>query len=426
MTTSGSIPGKLAALTAAAATAALLLGGCAVGPEDAVAVGEATPVETEGASHPTAAISAAEGRAYVAWVGMREGRYDVYLAAAEAEAERFGSPVRVNDVPGDASPHEQAPAQVATGPGGEVYVLWQNNTPIEGRRFPASDLRLAVSTDGGRSFAPAVTVNDDAGELPSSHTFHAMAVGGDGSVFVSWIDSREHDRARAAGLDESAIKGGPEIRIARSTDQGRTFSASVVVDTNSCPCCRTALAAGPDGSVYVAWRKIYDGDVRDIALARVDGGTLRVEPPVRIHADEWVFPGCPHAGPSLAFDEEGRLHAAWYTGREGRQGLWHAVSPDGGRSFGAPAAVLTGDWVPPSQVALALSEAGMWVGWEDRTAEPAVVRLSRVGDGGPLLKVGAAVGAGRAPALVGRNGAALIAWLDGEAVHARWARGAGR
>src|SRR5690606_29455167 len=138
------------------------------------------------------------GRGYVAWVGEGEYGFDVFVASAPAGEGTFGPPVRVNDLPGDAAPHEQAPAQVATGPGGEIYVLWQNNTVVEGRRFPASDLRFAASSNGGHTFTSTRTVNDDAGGLPSSHTFHDMVVAPDGTIVVSWIDSRDPDRAAAA------------------------------------------------------------------------------------------------------------------------------------------------------------------------------------------------------------------------------------
>src|SRR5690606_3442097 len=126
----------------------------------------------DSASNPTVAYDARVGRGYVAWVGLDAGRDAVFVAPITSAAnDDAPTPVRANDIPGDAAPHLQAPAQVAVGPEGNVYVLWQNNTPVEGRRFPASDLRLAVSEDGGRTFRAAITVNDDAGGPPSSHTF---------------------------------------------------------------------------------------------------------------------------------------------------------------------------------------------------------------------------------------------------------------
>jgi hypothetical protein len=55
------------------------------------------------------------------------------------------------------------------------------------------------------------------------------------------------------------------------------FREGVVVDRDVCPCCRTGPATGPDGSVYVVWRRIFEGGVRDIAIARsTDGGAIHV------------------------------------------------------------------------------------------------------------------------------------------------------
>ncbi len=409
--------------TIVACAVLLCSGGAAAG----VAAWRAAPLGAErtlaarDAGNPTAALDPRGGAGYVAWVSTARGTSDVYLARLDG-----GAPVRVNDVRGDAAPHEQAPAQVGVGPEGTVYVLWQNSREVPGRRFPASDLRLARSTDGGRTFAPAVTVNDDAGGLPSSHTFHDLRVGADGAVYVSWLDSRRRDayrasRPRATGghgghggepEDPAAPQG--EIRVSRSTDGGRTFGGEWVVDDGVCPCCRTSLALGPDGSVYVAWRKVFAGDVRDVVLARLAPGARAFGAPVRVHADGWVFPGCPHAGPSVAVDEAGRVHVAWYTGREGRQGLWHARSDDAGRSFAAPSAVLAGGWVPPSRASLAASGGEVWVAWDDRRSADGALSLARVGG-----RAAAVAAQGRSPALAAAGDRVVLAWLDRGTVRVR-------
>lgn len=384
---------------------ALSLGGCAEGAAGDPFAEPVTLVAT-GGSHPTAAITPA-GRVYTAWVGADR---NVWLRASDA-----GAAVRVNDVPGDAAPHAQAPAQVATGPDGAVYVVWHNETPVEGRRFPASDLRFARSGDGGRTFEPAITVNDDAGGTPTSHTFQDLLVTSDGTVVVSWIDSRgsEGDEAvhpghaaggpppdgepraaggpprdgqpHAAGGQPPPGDRGPEIRVARSTDGGRSFSASTVVSVDACPCCRTAMAAGPDGAVYLAWRHIFRGNVRDIVIARSTDGGIRFDAPRRVHEDGWVYDGCPHAGPSLAVTPEGTVHVAWYTGKEGAAGLFHAASTDGGETFGRPRSIESGQWVPPSTARLAVTGAGdVWLAWEDRRRDDPKVLVARVSaDGGP-------------------------------------------
>lgn len=410
-------------------------GACAGAEGSAPDVGPVTTVVAEGASNPTVALDPRTGTRYVAWVGTEGEVSNVYVARAEAGDTTYSDPVRVNNIPGDASPHEQAPAQVAVGPEGTAYVLWQNKTPVEWLPFGASDLRLARSTDGGRTWSPAITVNDDAGGPPARHTFHDLAVAPDGTVYVSWIDARKRDRVRgerarqSEGQVEHAAHAhggepGTEIRVARSTDRGRSFGPSVVLETNSCPCCRTAIATGPDGAVYVAWRKIYEGSVRDIVVARAAPGTLDFSEPVRVHDDEWVFPGCPHAGPSVAVDASGRVHVGWYTGKEGRQGLWYAVSEDRGQSFGEPIALLTDEWVPPSQIKLGAAGDRVWIAWDDRREEQARWFLARTDGAEGLERIEGAGEPGTLPAVAVADGRVAVAWLDGEAVRVRRVRGA--
>jgi len=429
MSTRVMIGGTVAAALLSVPLIAVARGGVA----GTVAVGEAVTVAEHAAGNPTAAADPRDGTGFVAWIATEGGVSNVLLARVGADG-RPGAAVRVNDRPGDAAPHEQAPAQVAVGPEGAVYLLWQNNTKVPGRRFPASDLRFARSVDGGRTFSPAVTVNDDAGGIPSSHTFHDLSVAPDGTVWVSWIDSRRKDAARAArpkpatppdaaghghghkhGMGDEDDLPPSEVRVAKSTDGGRTFGPSLVVDTAPCPCCRTTLAFGPDGAVYVGWRKEYGGDVRDVVVARLGAGEAAFSAPVRVHQDAWVFPACPHTGPSLAVDALGRVHVGWYTGREGRQGLWYARSDDGGRSFGAPVALVTGPDVPPSQVAVSADGDEVLAAWDDRAGQGGRrVALARITAEGRMVRMDGVQG--RIPALEAHRGGALLAWHDRQAV----------
>jgi hypothetical protein len=370
-------------------------------------------VATGDVSNPTLA-RAGDGTFYVAWVSTDRTGSNLWLASREPDG-LSRPPIRVNDRVDDAAPHLQAPPQVAAGPGAAVYVLWSNSTPVPGRRFPASDLRLARSDDGGRTFSPAISVNDDAGGPPAGHTFHNMAVADDGTIYVSWIDSRRrgpsgthHPNGPHTGTD-----GGSDIRVARSMDGGRTFGAGAIVDSAACPCCRTSLAVN-GWDVWVAWRKVFDGDVRDVVVAHSADGGVTFDPPVPVHRDGWVYPGCPHAGPALLRDGAGVLHVTWYTGAEGRRGLHHAISLDGGRTFEPPRPIQGNRPVPASLAALAWSGAAVWRVWEDKTGPEPAILLAEVG-GRP-----ARVGAGTAPAMVAGPEGPTVAWLGQGAVLLAW------
>jgi hypothetical protein len=415
--------GRLRTATTFTLVGLAMLGACdAAGPS-----GEPLVLAERGASNPTVAIDPRSGATFVAWVGTEDGTSDVWLVRVGPDGD-VAPPVRVNDIEGDAAPHLQAPAQVAAGPGGAVYVAWTNATLIEGRRFPASDLRFARSLDGGRSFEPTLTVNDDAGGAPSSHTFHDVLVTDDGTVVVSWLDGRRGEEGAAAG-EESGAGGhaghtrgatlGPDVRIAVSTDRGASFGPNRIANRQTCPCCRTALAASPDGGLYVAWREIFEGDVRDVVVARsADLGTTWSQAR-RVAADDWVFPGCPHAGPSMALEPDGTLHVAWYTGKPEAPGLYRTRSDDGGATFSGVVPLLTDAWVPPSQVEIGVDSDGtLHAVWEDRRAEP-VLLYAR----GELSGTVSAEGSDPALAVVGDRMA--LAWLDGERVLVRTGRTGG-
>lgn len=361
---------------------------------------------TEHASNPT--VAGDDDGMLATWVETRGEASNVVLV----RANRAGEPtetVRVNDVLGDAAAHGQAPARVAVGPEGNVYVAWQNATEIPGRMYPASDLRFARSTDGGRTFEPAIYVNDDAGGTPASHTFHDMKVLGDGAVLVSWIDGR----ARAGAT-------GPDIRVARSTDGGESFGAGVILDDEACPCCRTAMATGPDGTVFVAWRKVYPGNIRDIVVARSTDGGRTFGEPQRVHEDRWVIDGCPHAGPALAVDRAGRLHVAWFTAGEAGHGLYHTTSGDGGVTFADPFRITPEGPVPTTQVTMAADPADpdgqVWLAWEDTSPGRSGVRLGRSIGGGNPETIAHDAFEGMLPSAAIVHGAPAIAWLDGDAV----------
>jgi hypothetical protein len=117
----------------------------ASGPRERVVLDLA--VADPGAASPTTAVDARTGTVFVAYTSRTGGTTNVYLARLEAGRDTLSVPVRVNDRAGAVAAHRQAPAQVAVGPEGNVYVAWVTQTPVPGRRFPASDLRLARSTD---------------------------------------------------------------------------------------------------------------------------------------------------------------------------------------------------------------------------------------------------------------------------------------
>jgi hypothetical protein len=273
--------------------------------------------------------------------------------------------VTVRDPAGPIEAHGEAPPQLAADRDGGISILYTVGKEVPGERFPKSALRFIRSTDEGRSWSDPRTVND--GTEFGSHNFHALTAAPDGSLLATWLDARQ---------------GKSGVWMSRSTDGGRTWEANRPIYSDpTCPCCRTSVAVAGDGSIYVAWRAILTGDVRDVVVTRSSDGGKSWAAPVRVRADDWVYPGCPHAGPSLEVDAKGAVHVAWWTGKEGEAGVYYARSTDGARTFVAQP-IATGERARPAHVQLAVSGERVYLAWDDGLGAIPRVLLRRSIDGG--------------------------------------------
>jgi hypothetical protein len=305
--------------------------------------------ETENGATPMF-LSMPDGSRVVAWVSAAGGGSDGSLHVSVTPAGATGAlpTVTVRDPAGPIEAHGEAPPQLAADRDGGISILYAVGKEVPGERFPKSALRFIRSTDQGGSWSDPRTVND--GTEFGSHNFHALTAAPDGSLLATWLDARQ---------------GKSGVWMSRSTDGGRTWEANRPIYSDpTCPCCRTAVAVAGDGSIYVAWRAILPGDVRDVVVTRSTDGGKSWAAPVRVRADDWVYPGCPHAGPSLEVDAKGAVHVAWWTGKEGEAGVYSARSTDDARSFAAQP-IATGARARPAHVQLAVSADNVYLAWDD-------------------------------------------------------------
>lgn len=126
---------------------------------------EPLTLKREGARNPTAAIDRRSGVLYLAWAQEVPGpaakekddkkidpKLQVLLARSTDGGRQFGPPVVVSTPKDHVASYTVSPTQVAVGPKGEVYVLYEHSDPAfkvpgwqRGRTLP----RLARSDDGG-------------------------------------------------------------------------------------------------------------------------------------------------------------------------------------------------------------------------------------------------------------------------------------
>jgi len=326
--------------------------------------------ETENGATPMFLATPGGGRV-VAWVSAPGGGSDgsLHLSVTPARAASALPTVTVRDPLGAIEAHGEAPPQLAADAAGGISVLYAVGKEMPGQRFPKSALRFIRSADSGRTWSQPRTVND--GTEFGSHNFHALTAAPDGTLLATWLDGRQ---------------GKSGVWMSRSSDGGKTWEPNRPIYSNpTCPCCRTSVAVAADGTMYVAWRAILPGDIRDVVVTRSTDGGKTWGPPVRARPDDWVYPGCPHAGPSLEVDAAGRVHVAWWTGKAGEAGVYYARSTDRGESFAAQP-IATAERARPAHVQLAVTGERVYVAWDDGLGDIPRVLLRRSGDGGESFR----------------------------------------
>ncbi len=342
------------------------------------------------------------GSVHVAW--MEEDKQEVRTvryARVSQPGGPLGASVRVNRP--EESPYwrQEAPALAVSGD--EVFITWALSHPKAGPDKPfTSELRLSRSLDGGQSFQPSVLVNDDAQVV--AHSFDSLHVDHDGTLHIAWIDGRDG-------------KKDPGTYATRSIDHGQTLAKNVKIDENTCVCCRTALATAPDGTVYLAWRKVLEGNVRETVVARSTDGGQSFSEPVIVGHDRWVYAACPHRPASLGVDGQGRLYVVWYTeGADETPAVYLAYSDDQGRTFSPKQALNSSKGTFPDHPQMAVDGQGRVVAvWEEQSPVRREIVMSYSLDRGQTFSKPIKLNEkkGQSPVVsVNDQGLVAMAWLE--------------
>lgn len=309
----------------------------------------------------------------------------VYLARSTDNGATFGEPVLVSGEDAYVAIGSTAPVS-GFGPDGSLYVAYLSGPPSELSEYGREIVMIARSDDG-LAFDTPIEVPHDEGTA-NAGGYHDLTVDPEGRVYVAWLDFRDKFNLVVDDYSTSSI------RVSWSDDGGRSFAPSVEVSKPACPCCPPRLQFGADGRLYLAWRDQWDqadgsDPVRDPVVAWSDDRGKTWSAAELVHRDGWHMPQCPHSGPGFGLDAAGRLHIAWFTGAEGRNGVFYAVAEAAGEAFSAPLALLEDDWMPVTPVRLALDTQGnAYVAFVDAREDAPRLIMNRITPGGTVSTVG--------------------------------------
>lgn len=342
-----------------------------------------------------------QGIVHLAWMEERGDARSILFARSPQAGQPVGPAVVVNRP--QESPYWRQEAPALDTSGDTIFISWAMTHPRATPEKPfSSELRLSRSVDGGRTFEPSVLINDD--DSVANHSFDGLHAAPDGHVYLSWIDPRDG-------------KKDPATYAAYSADGGKTITKNVKIDEDTCVCCRTSIARGPDGTLYVAWRKILNGDVRETVVARSTDGGHTWSQPVIVGHDEWRYQGCPHRPASIEVDARNRVYVVWYTeGNDETPAIYLAYSDDGARTFSTKRQLNRSKGTFPDHPHMAVDPAGrVVVVWEEQSPVRREVVMSCSLDRGDTFSTPQKLNEkkGQAPSVsINAGGLVAMAWTE--------------
>jgi hypothetical protein len=282
-----------------------------------------------------------------------------------------------------------------------LYAHWLQKS---GPDTYAYDVRLARSTDDGRTWSASFTPNHD--KTQTEHGFASLFQTPGAGLGLVWLDGR----AMKGGHEEHG-GGDMSVRGAVYDRQGKQILEGAI-DLRVCECCPTTAAVTAEGPI-VAYRDRSDSEIRDIYVSRLVSG--KWTPPTPVYRDNWKIAACPVNGPALSANGR-NVVLAWFTAQADEGRAYVAFSQDSGQSFGKPIRVDDAGTLGRVDVALLDdgSAAATWIEFADGKAQFRLRRITATGERSPSGTVAglAATRASGYPRMAHFGGELVFAWTD--------------
>jgi hypothetical protein len=350
-------------------------------------------------------VVAADGQLLLSWVEAGSGSTHA-LVFASFDGSAWSEPQEIARGDDWFVNWADTPHLMAT----EDGALWSHWLRQSAKAAYAYDVVLSRSDDGGKTWSPPLTVNDDG--TPTEHGFVSLWPQSRDSLGIAWLDGRNTAGEGHGGHEEHG-GGAMTLRVA-NFDASLRKSAETELDPRTCDCCQTDAAMTSKGPLLVY--RDRDGDeIRDIVTTRFDHGAWTL--PRKVHDDRWKMPACPVNGPAIAASGA-QAWVAWYTAAGDVPEVRVARSQDDGDSFAAPVGLDSGLQVQ-GRVGVAADGASVWVNWTREQADGQSLWLAHYDSGLSKelqrIEVAKLQGRGRAtgfPQMAVRADVVYLVWTD--------------
>lgn len=249
--------------------------------------------------------------AMVSWVEIdSSAQKNFYFARYNPQTAKFEAKKSI-PIDQNASIHEEGMPKLAVKSDGSLFAMFETSTPIEGSKWGLGDIKFTQSFDGGETWTDSKSIAPEDIKEGKSASFSNLIRLVDGEIGIAWLSTADVDKG-------NEYKGRP-VKFAKTLPNGKIGQAEII-DPHGCECCRTAVATNDENEIFVAYRNLLPGSVRDISMVSNTNSSAGFSSPVSFSNDHWKVDGCPHNGPALTFVNHA-VYATWYTNAAKHEGV---------------------------------------------------------------------------------------------------------
>lgn len=287
-----------------------------------------------------------------------------------AGGKPIGANVQVTDASIGEFGNAEMPAVAALGD--TVYAAWVDDRDYAPGGILTYAIYFAKSTDGGVTWGPNTRLSDDSWDGYLQRP--SLDIAADGTVWVTWLVKSCYTSAstpRCGGENRNN-----DIRIARSTDGGASWSEGTILDGNDDIDDYdngNLVVDRNTGNVYIALHG-PNGEGFDIYVRTIDVQNNVAKPPVKVSEGDGNGRAYDHGGARMGLTAaNGTVCIAWEDRRD-QNAIYGSCSMDGGQSF-APNRAITGADAFNPHLALA-PDGGLYATYQRTQYKDIMIRRS--------------------------------------------------
>jgi len=303
---------------------------------------------------------------HIVWRGRTSAfpnHYQIRYAKSTDGGNTWSSPINITN-----GSYNQLDQKIAIDSSNNLHIVWRGESSTSPNY---TQIRYAKSTDGGNTWSSPVNITSES----YNQLDPKIAIDSSNNLHIVW------------GGPSSESPNYSQIRYAKSTDGGNTWSSPVNITTESYSHYEPIIAIDSSNNLHIVWEELtseYPNHYQIRYAKSTDGGNTWSSP-VNITNES-----LDQYDPIIAIDSSNNLHIVWIGPSSASPNYYYfqiryAKSTDGGNTWSSPIDITNESYSQYAPIIAIDSSNNLHIVWGGRSSESpnySQIRYAKSTDGG--------------------------------------------